>query len=210
MISVEEVIPEFVLEWSLAFKSAIIVIGALLLLFSSMIRPLYPFLWMVPFLSGALIEWLIVATVYTEMSQMEKRIDKSKSEIKQAQSQIESTRTEIETARSDIASTQREVENTKYEIESIQEEVEAAQSDIESTQNEVENTKSEIEDMRDNTFSFISDSQGIGAKPSIEDRLSDVEDKLGIGSYSRNNLESRLSDLENTVKKLERNSGGRY
>jgi len=196
MASVEDLIPGFVLEWSLAFKSMVIVVGALLLLFSSIIRPAYPVLWIVPFLLGALVEWLVVATVYTEMSQMENRIDQTKSEIKRTQSDIETTQGEIETAKSDIQSTQREIEEAKSEIEAIQ--------------SEIQDTKSEIEEMRDNTFSFISDSQGVGANDSLEDRLSEVEDELGIGTFSSKGLKSRLSDLERTVEEIERNSGSRF
>jgi len=194
MVTVEEVIPGFVLEWSLAFKSAVIVLGAVLLLFSTLIRPIYPILWIVPFFFGALVEWLIVATVYTEMSQMEGRIDQTKVEVKQSQSEIEST--------------QGEIEETKSEVESTQIEVEDAKSEIQSIQNEIQDTKEEIEGLRDDTFSTISDSQGSVATDSIEDRLSKVENEVGLGGHSLDSLERRVSDLERSIEKFDR--GGRF
>ena len=79
MPSVDRLIPDYLIERSLAFKSFVIVAGALLLLVSIFLRDTYPILWILPFLGGALIEWLVVATVYIEMSQIDAHDNSCKS-----------------------------------------------------------------------------------------------------------------------------------
>jgi hypothetical protein len=140
MVDIEEFIPEFVIQRSLGFKTSVIIIGALLLLISSYARRDYPIIWIIPFLSGALIEWLIVATVYVEINR-------------------------------------------------IQEEIERAKNDI---------------------FSFISDSQGAGPRRSIEDRVSELENTVGIGfGGSRNALKERVNKLEREVESIQDDLGRR-
>lgn len=167
MASVDHLIPDCLIERSLVFKSFVIVVGALLLLFSTFIRESHPRLWILLFLSGALIEWLIVATVYTEMSQIEEMIEKRKKEI------------------------------------------EETQSDIESTKREIEDTQAEIEEAKNNVFSHISDSQGRGANDSIEDRVSELEDKVGLGTRSHSGLADKVDSLERDVEQLKRDQNGR-
>lgn len=87
-----------VMERSFAFKTLVIIVGALLLLLSSFMRPHYPYIWAIPFLTGALVEWLIVATVYRELNQIENSIN-------QTQNEIETTKEEIETIQSEIEQT---------------------------------------------------------------------------------------------------------
>jgi archaellum component FlaC len=168
MSSIDSVLPDYLIERSLAFKSFVIVAGALLLLSSTFLRDSYPKLWILPFLGGALIEWLVVLTVYTEMSQMERMIENRK------------------------------------------EEIEETQSDIESTKREIEDTQAEIEEAKDNIFSFISDSQGPGANDSIEDRVSELEDEVGVGTFSRGGLSDKVQSLQRQVKELKRDRNKRW
>jgi len=91
-------ISDWVMERSFAFKTLVIIVGALLLLVSSFMRPHYSVIWAIPFLTGALVEWLIVATVYHELNQIE-------SSINQTQNEIEATKEEIETIQSEIEHT---------------------------------------------------------------------------------------------------------
>ena len=170
MSSLNDIIPESILERSLAFKSLVLISGAILLLISTLIRPEYPRLWIVLFLFGALIEWLVTATVYVEMSQIESNISDAKTEI----------------------------ESTKKRAQTIQ-------SEIEETQSEVMETKNEIEEIQEDTFSFISDSQGMGGN-SLEDRVSNLEDEVGAGrgGAGRGSLSRRVSDLEDRLDNIRR------
>lgn len=167
MPSLSHLIRDYVIERSLVFKSLVIVAGALLLLVSTFLRGTYPILWILPFLGGALIEWLVVATVYVEMSQMEGMIEERKDELKQTQSEIESTKREIE------------------------------------------NTQAEIEKAKDDIFSFISDSHGPGVNDPIEDRVSELEDEVGLGTFSRGGLSGRVDSIECEIEELKRDLNGR-
>ena len=155
MSSIERLIPDYVVERSLVFKSYVIVVGALLLLVSTFLRDTFPILWIVPFLGGALIEWLVVATVYIEISQIEAMIEERKAEINR-------------------------------------------------TQSEIEETQSEIEETKDNTFSRISDSQGVRASNSIEDRVSELEDKVGVDRSYKRGLADKVDNLEQEIEELKR------
>ncbi|CDK40291.1 hypothetical protein BN903_81 [Halorubrum sp. AJ67] len=136
---------------------------------STLIRPEYPRLWIVLFLLGALIEWLVTATVYVEMSQIESNIGEAKSEI----------------------------DSTKKRAKTIK-------SEIEETQSEVMETKSEVEGIQEDTFSFISDSQGMGGR-SLEERVSNLEDEVGVGrGGGRGSLSRRVSDLEDRIDDIQR------
>lgn len=168
MPSMGRLVPNYLLERSLTFKTTVIIVGALLLLLSTFIRESHPIIWILPFLGGALIEWLIVATVYTEMSKIEE------------------------------------------EIEGTRDEIQETQSEIETTIREIEETKGEIKDAKRNIFSFISDSQGVGVTNTIEDRISELEDEVGIGSFSRESLPDRVASLERSVEKIERDQNRRW
>ena len=99
-MDVERIIPNFVFDWSLQFKTAVLCLGAIFLLLASYIRPEVSFLvWAPVFLVGALTEWLIVATVYVEMGQMEDDIENTYREVKQVEEDIIETRKKVETAR---------------------------------------------------------------------------------------------------------------
>ena len=102
MPDVESIIPDVVIERSLGLKTTVIVIGALLLLLSTYVRPDYPVLWVIPFLLGVLIEWLIVATVYVEISQIESEIDQARDEIERALREVGRIQNEVEDVQSDV------------------------------------------------------------------------------------------------------------
>lgn len=170
MTKMEDLLPDYILERSFGFKTLVVIVGAVSLLISTLLRSEYPYLWIIPFLAGALVEWLIVATVYVEMNQIEE--------------------TAVQ-ARNDI---------------------EEALSEIERVQSEIQDTQAEIDEAKENIFSFISDSQGVGATDSLEDRLSEVESELGLDRAiaGSDNLPSRVSELERKIERIERDQNRRW
>lgn len=99
MSIVERLIPGIVFEWSLQFKTMVIVIGALILLFASFIRPEFSIIiWGPIFLFGGLIEWMIVATVYLEMELLEEEVEETSEEIRQTGEDVMKTQQRVETA----------------------------------------------------------------------------------------------------------------
>lgn len=106
---VNENTPTVVKERSFAFKTGILIFGALILLLSTVIRPNYPILWIPLFLLGVLIEWFIVALVYAEIEELERETSTSRLEIKATQEEIEETKSEIQAI-------QKEIESTKESI----------------------------------------------------------------------------------------------
>jgi uncharacterized protein YlxW (UPF0749 family) len=109
MNGVDDLIPDYFIERSLAFKTGVIIVGALLLLTSSFTREYLPIVWIIPFLAGALIEWLVVATVYIEMSEIE-------DEINHVQREIQDTADEIRETREEITIAQQEINQTKEDV----------------------------------------------------------------------------------------------
>ncbi|MFC3478741.1 coiled-coil domain-containing protein [Halobacterium litoreum] len=192
MVEIQDLLPNYFLERSLAFKTGVLILGALLLLVSSFIRQKGDVLWVIPFLSGALVEWFVVATVYVEMSEIEARVSDARDEIK--------------TTASDIKETRREVEQNQKEVADTKEEIESTRNEVEETRREIEKTGREIEQTKEDVFSFISDSQGSTARPSLEDRISDLEETVGMGAISGRGLSGRVSELERKVKKMKRNN----
>lgn len=165
MSILERLIPDSVLDWSLHFKTVILVSGGVILLFSSYIRPEVSILiWGPVFLFGALIEWLVIATVYLEMKELEEKITRAKSEITDAKSEIRSTKKDIDETQHEIRETQTEVESTKEDI------------------------FSSISDSRNSAFNNIEDrisglEREVGVGPNgrgtkITDEISDIHDTL--------------------------------
>ena len=101
MLSAENLVPEFLIERSFVFKTTVLVAGILLLYASTLLRPRYPRLWVIPFLLSGLVEWLIVVTVYIEISQIEEDIDEALSEIREVQAEVERTRSDVFSSFSD-------------------------------------------------------------------------------------------------------------
>lgn len=85
---IEKILPEFLIQRSLGFKTIVLVFGAAILLISSSMRPDYPFLWKPVFIIGALIEWLIVATVYVEIARIERDIRRSQRAIRETKDSV--------------------------------------------------------------------------------------------------------------------------
>lgn len=99
MPTVDRIIPDLVFSWSLQFKTLVLIAGAVILLFSSFIRPETSIVvWGPLFLFGGLIEWLIVATVYLEMEELENEIEQTYDDVKTAEKEIIETRDKVETA----------------------------------------------------------------------------------------------------------------
>jgi hypothetical protein len=177
----EETIPDWLIERSFVFKTLVIIAGAITLLLSSYIRPSYPVLWMPVFLFGALIEWLIVATVYIEIGEVE-------SKILDAQDTIVATRNEMV----DVAELATEA---KREISDIQQE-------INGTQTEIEQTMMELQETKNDTFSTMSDSHRGGSR-SIEHRLQNLEESVSKDRYEKG-LEQRIDEVERKLDKFSR------
>jgi len=111
---VERIIPEIIFDWSLHFKTAVIMTGAIVVLFSSVIRPEVSILiWGPILLLGGLLEWMIVATVYLEMEQLENDIDSTYREVKNIEREIIETENKVEIARNRLQG----LANETYDIE---------------------------------------------------------------------------------------------
>lgn len=139
MTIIEKLIPDLLLERSLAFKTAVLIVGALLLLFASIIRPDYPVLWAIFFLAGALVEWIIVATVYIEIGMMESEIQSTESDIEAAADEIDTAQREVESTKKDIIEIQREVESTKEDVFSFSSDSQGVGKSLEDRVKELEN-----------------------------------------------------------------------
>lgn len=114
MTVVERVIPGFVFDWSIQFKTGVIALGASLLLLAAILRPDVSILiWGPIFMAGGLIEWVIVATVYLEMEQLENEIEDTYNEVKEIERDIIETRDKVETARNRLQG----LANETYDIQ---------------------------------------------------------------------------------------------
>lgn len=109
MSGVERLIPNIAIKRSFGFKTLIVFVGALLLLISALIRQSFPLLWIIPFLAGALVEWLIVATVYVEMNEVESEIKDARQDIRKVLRDIRRIQKEVNHTKDDIAQTKRDV-----------------------------------------------------------------------------------------------------
>ena len=101
----ERYLPEILIERSFAFKTLVIITGAILILVGSLMRSEYPILWIPVFIVGALIEWLIVATVYVEIKAIENKIVEADSEIRTMVGKVNKVQADIEGTQQDIEST---------------------------------------------------------------------------------------------------------
>lgn len=92
-------IPSIILERSLAFKTAVLITAAIIILGATLLRPHYPLLiWGSLFIAGGLLEWVIVLTVYVEMQELEAEIEETYEKTKQAERDIIESQDQIETA----------------------------------------------------------------------------------------------------------------
>lgn len=118
MSIVERLIPEFVFEWSLYFKTAVLILGATILLFASYIRPEVSILYWGPiFLFGGLIEWVMVATVHVQIQNLDEDIEQTYEKVKEAERDILETRDKAETTQTQVKGLAREtydLDRTEY------------------------------------------------------------------------------------------------
>jgi len=165
MTDLTDMIPRVIIERSLAFKSLIIIAGAITLLISTLIRSDYPNLWIGLFLFGALIEWLIVATVYAEMTELEENIVQTKAEVTSTKNRAVEIRSEVEDTKDEIKQIRTDVEGTKNDIF-------AFSSDSQGVGDSLEKRVATIE-------KEVGVGRRSGGRGSLESRVSSLEDELG-------------------------------
>lgn len=166
----KRLVPDVVRSQSLKVKTGEIIVGAALLILSTMTRPdissILPddlVLWGVLVILGIIVELLLVLTVSEEISEIENEIEQERRNIHEAADEIDQTQTDIQ------------------------------------------DTKKEIESTKDDIFSFMSDSQGGGARKSIEDRVSELEEVIGTGrGATTGGIERRVSELERELEGMSR------
>lgn len=168
-------LPDIVIERSLPFQLLVLVIGIVLLLSSTIMRPSYPLLWMPVFVLGGLIEGVIVFIVSAEIGTIE-------NEISQARSDIQRAVTELDEIQDDVDETQSEIEQAKNDIFSHISKSEGRRS------NSLEDRVDELE------FAVGTGSKGV-RRHSLKAKVSEYDTKF-------TKIEKQMDDLKRNLREF--------
>lgn len=99
MFSAKRDMMDFLIRRSFATKTAILIIGIILVLIGTEARSENVYIGYSLVAGGLLMDWLIIYLVYVEITQIQEEVKQTKVEIEETRSEIEETWYEIEEAK---------------------------------------------------------------------------------------------------------------